>query len=111
MITYQDLLKVGDNDTARMQFVFSSVTKHKNSPAYLISQTADDYDRKRNTTIMQYQKLLYTMSGQAVPDNYSANYKLCSNFFNRFVTQETQYLLGNGVPRMNAPAFETSTYS
>lgn len=97
MITYQDLLKVGDNDTARMQFVFGSVTKHKNSPAYLISQTADDYDRKRNTTIMQYQKLLYTMSGQAVPDNYSANYKLCSNFFNRFVTQETQYLLGNGV--------------
>lgn len=97
MITYQDLLKVGDNDTARMQFVFGSVTKHRNSPAYLISQTADDYDRKRNTTIMQYQKLLYTMSGQAVPDNYSANYKLCSNFFNRFVTQETQYLLGNGV--------------
>lgn len=97
MITYQDLLKVGDNDTARMQFVFGSVTKHKNSPAYLISQTADDYDRKRNTTIIQYQKLLYTMSGQAVPDNYSANYKLCSNFFNRFVTQETQYLLGNGV--------------
>lgn len=97
MITFQDLLEVGDNDTARMQFVFGSVTKHKNSPAYLISQTADDYDRKRNTTIMQYQKLLYTMSGQAVPDNYSANYKLCSNFFNRFVTQETQYLLGNGV--------------
>jgi SPP1 family phage portal protein len=97
MITYQDLLEVGDNDTARMQFVFGSVTKHRNSPAYLISQTADDYDRKRNTTIMQYQKLLYTMSGQAVPDNYSANYKLCSNFFNRFVTQETQYLLGNGV--------------
>lgn len=97
MITYQDLLKVGDNDTARMQFVFGSVTKHRNSPAYLISQTADDYDRKRNTTIIQYQKLLYTMSGQAVPDNYSANYKLCSNFFNRFVTQETQYLLGNGV--------------
>ena len=97
MITYQDLLEVGDNDTARMQFVLGSVTKHRNSPAYLISQTADDYDRKRNTTIMQYQKLLYTMSGQAVPDNYSANYKLCSNFFNRFVTQETQYLLGNGV--------------
>lgn len=97
MITYQDLLEVGDNDIARMQFVFGSVTKHRNSPAYLVSQTADDYDRKRNTTIMQYQKLLYTMSGQAVPDNYSANYKLCSNFFNRFVTQETQYLLGNGV--------------
>lgn len=97
MITYQDLLKVGDTDTARMQFVFGAINKHQNSPAYLVSQTADDYDRKRNTTIIQYQKLLYTMSGQAVPDNYSANYKICSNYFNRFVTQESQYLLGNGV--------------
>jgi hypothetical protein len=37
------------------------------------------------------------MSGQAVPDNFSANYKCASSFFKRFVTQENQYLLGNGV--------------
>jgi len=106
MQTYQDLLEVGESDTARMQFVFGAITKHESSPAYLVSQTADDYDRKRNTTIMQYQKLLYTMSGQAVPDNYSANYKICSNFFNRFVTQETQYLLGNGVSWQDASTEE-----
>lgn len=58
---------------------------------------AQDYDSKHNTTITNYRKLLYTISGQAVEDNYSANYKICSSFFNRFVTQETQYLLGNGV--------------
>lgn len=52
-------------------------------------------------TILQYQKVLYTLSGQKVPDNFSANYKLCSNFFNRFVTQENQYLLGNGVTLEN----------
>lgn len=62
---------------------------------------AEEYDRQRNVTIMQYQKVLYTLSGQAVPDNFSANYKLCSNFFNRFVTQENQYLLGNGVTLEN----------
>lgn len=106
MQTYQDLLEVGESDTARMQFVFGAITKHQGSPAFLVSQTADDYDRKRNTTIMQYQKLLYTMSGQAVPDNYSANYKICSNFFNRFVTQETQYLLGNGVSWQDASTEE-----
>lgn len=50
---------------------------------------------------MNYQKLLYTVSGKAVPDNYSANYKLCSNFFDRFITQENQYLLGNGVTLEN----------
>ena len=32
-----------------------------------------------------------------MPDTYSANYKLSSNFFGRFVTQQVQFLLGNGV--------------
>ena len=97
MLTYQDLLAVGDNEKARTEFVFSTINRHKATNVYREAIIAESYDRKRNTTIMQYQKLLYTMSGRAVPDNYSANYKLCSNFFNRFVTQETQYLLGNGV--------------
>lgn len=64
---------------------------------YNIAFDAEEYDRQRNVTIMQYRKLLYTLSGQAVPDNFTANYKLASNFFNRFITQENQYLLGNGV--------------
>lgn len=64
---------------------------------YQIAVDAEEYDRQRNVTIMRYQKLLYTLDGRAVPDNFSANYKLCSNFFNRFITQENQYLLGNGV--------------
>lgn len=64
---------------------------------YQIAVDAEEYDRQRNVTIMKYQKLLYTMSGQAVPDNFTANYKLTSNFFNRFITQQNQYLLGNGV--------------
>lgn len=64
---------------------------------YNIAVDAEEYDRQRNVTIMSYQKFLYTIKGTAVPDNYSANHKMASNFFNRFVTQENQYLLGNGV--------------
>lgn len=64
---------------------------------YRTAFDAEEYDRQRNVTILSYQKLLYTLAGKAVPDNYSANYKIASNFFNRFVTQENQYLLGNGV--------------
>lgn len=97
MISYQDLLAVGESESARKEFVFSAINRHKATNVYRMSKIAEDYDRKRNTTILQFQKLLYTVSGQVVPDNYSANYKLCSNFFNRFVTQETQFLLGNGV--------------
>lgn len=97
MYTYQDLLGVLETDEARMNFVQSVIQSHKNSDTYQQAKIADEYVKRRNTTIMNYQKLLYTISGEVVPDNYSANYKLCSNFFDRFVTQENQYLLGNGI--------------
>lgn len=97
MYTYQDLLAILDSDQARMDFVLAVINSHKNSDIYKTAFTADLYNKKRNETIVNYQKLLYTISGETVPDNYSANYKLCSNFFNRFVTQQNQYLLGNGV--------------
>lgn len=97
MITYQDLLEVEDSDEKRMEFVRLVITDHKASRFYRDALTAYSYAQKKNETIMQYQKLLYTISGQAVPDNYSANWKIRSNFFPRFITQEVQYLLGNGV--------------
>lgn len=101
MYTYQDLLEVLDSDEARMNFVQAVIQSHKNSSLYEQAKIADEYAKKRNVTIINYQKLLYTLSGEAVPDNYSANYKLCSNFFDRFVTQENQYLLGNGISLEN----------
>lgn len=93
MLTYNDLLEA----RSPMDFVSEAISQHKTTKEYNTSVIANEYDRQENRTIMSYQKLLYTISGKEVPDNYSANYKLCSNFFNRFVTQENQYLLGNGV--------------
>jgi Phage portal protein, SPP1 Gp6-like. len=92
MKTYQDLMAAGDV----MEFTRSAITEHKSSSAYKTASDATEYAAQRNVTITRYQKLLYDMSGKAVPDNWSANYKLCSNFFDRFTTQQTQYLLGNG---------------
>lgn len=97
MITYQDLLKVGEGDRERIDFVMNVINTHQKSDAYKMAQAAQDYDKKQNTTIISYQKILYTLAGEAVPDNFSANYKICSGFFNRFITQENQFLLGNGV--------------
>lgn len=93
MKTYQDLRKNRD----RPAFIIAAINEHKASEMYRIAYDAELYDRQLNVTIMSYQKLLYTVSGKAVPDNYSANHKVASNFFNRFITQENQYLLGNGV--------------
>lgn len=95
--TYQDFIGVGENEAERMEFVREVISEHKSSDLYKTAQIADEYDRKQNMTILQYQKLLYDMTGRAIPDNVSANYKLTSGFFNRFTTQQVQFLLGNGV--------------
>ena len=95
--TYQDLLEVAENDINRMEFVREVISQHKSSELYKTAKIGDEYYRKMNRTILQYQKLLYTVTGKAIPDNWSANYKLASGFFNLFVTQQTQFLLGNGI--------------
>ena len=96
MLTYQDLLEFGDNETERMAFVRNAINRHKSEDLYQAAVTAWEYYKHRNVTIVNFQKLLYTVTGKAVPDNISANYKMASKFFYRFVTQENQYLLGNG---------------
>jgi len=93
MLTYQDFLAAEDV----AGFLMAAVEEHKGSEGYRVAVDAIAYDRKQNPTISGYQKLLYTLSGTAVPDNYSANHKITSGFFPFFVTQQNQYLLGNGV--------------
>ena len=97
MITYQDMEKEMEHGTKIVDFIKSAIEKHKGTPEYVMASVADAYNRHRNLTIMQYQKFLYLASGKAVVDNYSANYKLRTNMFNRLVRQQNQYLLGNGV--------------
>lgn len=103
MKTYQDFLEVAEkSDRDRMEFVLAAINDHKNSDLYQQAKIAREYDEHRNVTIITVQKLLYTLSGKAIPDNYSANYKLRSAFFPSFMRQETQYLLSNGVILKNA---------
>lgn len=102
MITYQDMLSaIGEDDTRQerelMDFCKKVIRQHQASEIYKTAQIADEYYRQMNRTITRFQKILYTMSGEAVPDLFGACYRIPSRFFNRFVTQETQYLLGNGV--------------
>lgn len=97
MVTYQDYLRIPDTDEDRMKFVLACIEQHKSSDLYETAKIAEDYDRQKNRTICEYQKLLYDVTGNTVPDNWSANFKMASKFFNRFVVQENQYLLGNGV--------------
>jgi SPP1 family phage portal protein len=96
MKTYQDSL-----NQKPLDFIFDAIKTYQTSDMYEWAVDGDNYVRQKNTTIMKYKKLIYDMAGKAVPDNYSANHKTATNFFNRFCTQLTQYLLKNGVSFQN----------
>ena len=98
MYTYQDLLLIPEDDEKqRMNFVRSVIEQHKGSPLYAVAVMGCQYNAKRNTSIMNYQKTLRKIDGREVPDLWSPNHKTTRNFFSYFTTQQNQYLLGNGV--------------
>lgn len=97
MFTYQDLVAVGDDEKNRIDFVFQAIKQHKSSDLYSKACEAKEYNEGRNTTITRFQKWLYKATGEKIPDIWSANYKMPSNFLHRFVTQKVQFLTGNGV--------------
>lgn len=97
MLTYQDLLEVPETDSDRMQFVQTVINQHKQSDMYRTAVIGNEYYEKRNTTITNYQKTLTTASGRIILDQWSPNHKVVSGFFSRFVRQQNQYLLGNGI--------------
>lgn len=92
MITYQDY-----EQNKREDYVFRIISEYQGTEQYKTAVDAEQYAKKRNPTITKYQKLLYTLTGKAIPDYISSNHKCASNFFGRFITQLNQYLLGNGV--------------
>ena len=95
--TFQDLLEVGENDRDRMEFVLAAIREHKSSTDYLTAEDAELYYKHQNPTIMRYQKFVHNQFGQKVPDVWSANNKIASNWYNYFTTQAVSFLLGNGV--------------
>lgn len=102
MKTYQDLVALGQDENSRMAFTKQCIQEHKSTLMYKTAWTADQYNRHKNVTITEYQKMLYTVTGKAIPDNWSANFKMPCRHFHRFIVQESQYLLGNGVTWENA---------
>ena len=95
--TYQDLVDIGENERDRMGFVLDAINEHKRSELYKTAYDAELYYKHQNPTIMRFQKFVHNQFGQKVPDIWSANNKIASNWYNYFTTQAVSYLLGNGV--------------
>ena len=96
MKSYQDLIAASENEAAKMAFVFAAITEHKGTAPYIIALDAEQYYRGLNPRITKYEKIIYDMRGDAHVDKWTPNHKIASNFFNFAITQENQYLLGNG---------------
>lgn len=97
MKTYQDLIKIGEDEAQRMNFILRAIAEHESSDLYKTAFDADLYYRHLNPTIMRAQKIVYDLMGKAVQDVYSANNKIPSRYYFYFITQTVQFLLGNGV--------------
>lgn len=97
MLTYQDLLALGEDEKERMDFIIKAIGNHKGSDIYKTAVDAELYYNGENPTINRYEKILYDSLGIAHADMWTANHKIASNFFGFVVDQEVSYLLGNGV--------------
>ena len=51
MLTYQDLLAVGKDEKARMDFIQRAINEHKGSEAYKMAVDAELYFKGENPTI------------------------------------------------------------
>ena len=97
MKTYNDLVAVGENEKARIDFIRQAINEHCSSERYKTAVDAELYYDGLNPTINRYEKIIYDMQGRAHTDMWTANHKLASRFFGMAVDQEVSYLLGNGI--------------
>ena len=96
MKTYQDLQDCV-TEKERMDFIESAIFAFQSSERYQIACDAELYARQKNPTINNTVKYIYSLSGNKSEDTFGVNHKCASGFFRRFITQQVQFLLGNGV--------------
>ena len=103
MLTFNDLEEIlkSNSEKEKMEFVLKAIKEHKDTTDYKIAKDAELYYKHQNPTIMRFQKWIYNQMGQKVPDIWSPNNKIASNWYNYFTTQAVSYLLGNGVTLKN----------
>lgn len=85
------------NNSNLLSFIYDAINDRKQSSEYKDACIAYEYFCKKNVTIMQFEKYLYTVSGRQIHDPFSANYKFRNSFFRTIVEQENSYILGEGV--------------
>ena len=94
--TYQDFVKAKETG-GLLDFIKQAISEYKDSAEYKVALDADEYEAERNVTIMDFVRIVFTATGEKVPDFTSTNLKTASNYFHRLTTQRVAYSLGNGI--------------
>ena len=94
--TYQDLVAVGEREADKMDFVRKAISNHQAKNDYTTAINAREYMAKRNPGILNFSKMIFTITGAKVKDPTGDGYKICSADFPFLVNQRNQYLLSNG---------------
>lgn len=94
MLTYQDFEKVRDRENEKVLFISRAINAHKASADYILAETADEYDKQKNSFITQFAKKWYE-------NEDTRDIVLCNNLFHRLNTQRCTYSLGNGISFSN----------
>ena len=97
MKSWQDFLAAAKRSGGRGRSCLEAVKEAAASEIYRTAKDAEAYYRHENPTIARTQRMIYTMLGEAMPDIWRPNHKIPSRYYHYFITQEVQYLLGNGV--------------
>lgn len=95
-LTYQDYIKARDGGKLA-EFVQDVIRQHKDSQNYKDALVADLYDARRNKTINDFARTLFTVDGRRIKDETLSNMHLSSNFFNQLNMRRCVYSLGNGL--------------
>ena len=75
ILTFNDLVEIGENERDRMEFVLSAIQEHDKSELGKDAQIGERY-YKQETDILRYVKTVTNHLGQKVPDIWSANNKI-----------------------------------
>ena len=74
VLTYNDLLEIGENEKERIDFIRQAINEHCNSDRYNTAVDAELYYDGLDPTINRYEKIIYDMQGRALTDMWTANH-------------------------------------
>lgn len=97
MLTFQDLLAVGNSETKRAEFLLQAIAEHENSEKYKIGQLAAEFYAGNDPILEKVEKLVYDLQGAVHKNIFAPNHKIKTNYYQIFVMQMISYSLGNGI--------------